>query len=374
MRPSYRRFFANGSGCVAIFSNQPDSRARGLARCAANAAGSVFTAFPLAQRPSQQPAKAEFTLPMLPGFRFLLAAIILATSILIFGLGAAALLRAAHEEFASNPTWRAPPETIFAQQSEPTKPVLAALVVEPQPAEPRTPETLVTTAREAPATIAPPPEEPNEIAAPKAEPASPSETTQETAKSETPAETPASSERGSVQANATAGAPETETKITAIDKIAAILETPPPASDAAPAAPGQASAPAASEIDTTQTTIATLGGPPVAVDAPASPTLDKAAIKKQRLRARRARERRRLAAIRRAQLAQQAALQPATDLFGRTIPVATQSSPITQARATTQVRPITQARPITRVRPTPQARPTTQASPITQVGPLTQAR
>ena len=83
-------------------------RERGLARCAANAAGSVFTAFPLAQRPSQQPAKAEFTLPMLPGFRFLLAAIILATSILIFGLGAAALLRAAHEEFASNPTWRAP--------------------------------------------------------------------------------------------------------------------------------------------------------------------------------------------------------------------------------------------------------------------------
>jgi len=344
-------------------------RERGLARCAANAAGSVFTAFPLAQRPSQQPAKAEFTLPMLPGFRFLLAAIILATSILIFGLGAAALLRAAHEEFASNPTWRAPPETMFAQQSEPTKPVLAALVVEPQPAEPKTPETLVSTAPEAPATIAPPPEEPNEIAAPKAEPASPSETAQETAKSETPAETPASSERASVQANATAGAPET--KITAIDKIAAILETPPPASDAAPA---QVSAPAASEIDTTQTTIATLGSAPVAVDTPASPTLDKTAIKKQRLRARRARERRRLAAIRRSQLAQQPALQPATDLFGQTIPVTTQSSPITRARAVTQIRPITQARPVTQARPTAQARPTTQVSPITQVSPLTQAR
>src|SRR5207244_12753309 len=97
----------NGRGCGAISSNQPDSRARGLARCAANAAGSVFTAFPLAQKPSQQPAKAEFTLPMLPGFRFLLAAIILATSILIFGLGAAALLRTAPEAFASNPTWPA---------------------------------------------------------------------------------------------------------------------------------------------------------------------------------------------------------------------------------------------------------------------------
>ena len=40
---------------------------------------------------------------MLPGFRFLFAAIVLSMSILVFGLGAAALLRAAHEEFAANP-------------------------------------------------------------------------------------------------------------------------------------------------------------------------------------------------------------------------------------------------------------------------------
>jgi hypothetical protein len=38
-------------------------------------------------------------------------------SILIFGLGAAALLRAAHE-FASNPSWHPTPETTFAQQTE----------------------------------------------------------------------------------------------------------------------------------------------------------------------------------------------------------------------------------------------------------------
>jgi hypothetical protein len=38
---------------------------------------------------------------MLPGFRFLFAARVLAMPMLIFGLGAAALLRAAHEEFAS---------------------------------------------------------------------------------------------------------------------------------------------------------------------------------------------------------------------------------------------------------------------------------
>ena len=44
---------------------------------------------------------------MLPGFRFLFAAIVLSMSILVFGLGAAALLRAAHEEFASTPAWRA---------------------------------------------------------------------------------------------------------------------------------------------------------------------------------------------------------------------------------------------------------------------------
>src|SRR6202035_2862891 len=72
---------------------------------------------------------------MLPGFRFLFAAIVLSMSILVFGLGAAALLRAAHEAFASNPSWHMPPETMFAQQGEATKPALAMLRVEPQPAE-----------------------------------------------------------------------------------------------------------------------------------------------------------------------------------------------------------------------------------------------
>src|SRR5260370_38661222 len=55
---------------------------------------------------------------MLPGFRFLFAAIMLLLSILIFGLGAAALLRGAHEEFASNPSWHVTPEATFAQQTE----------------------------------------------------------------------------------------------------------------------------------------------------------------------------------------------------------------------------------------------------------------
>ena len=67
---------------------------------------------------------------MLPGFRFLFAAIVLSMSILVFGLGAAALLRAAHEEFASTPAWHATPETMFAQQNEATRPVLALLRVD----------------------------------------------------------------------------------------------------------------------------------------------------------------------------------------------------------------------------------------------------
>ena len=67
---------------------------------------------------------------MLPGFRFLFAATMLSMSLLIFGLGAAALLRAAHESFASNSSWRATPEVPFAQRPE-TMPVLATLRVEP---------------------------------------------------------------------------------------------------------------------------------------------------------------------------------------------------------------------------------------------------
>ncbi len=67
---------------------------------------------------------------MLPGFRFLLAAIVLSMSILVFGLGAAALLRAAHEEFAGMPSRRTLPEPVFAQRTE-TQATLALLRVEP---------------------------------------------------------------------------------------------------------------------------------------------------------------------------------------------------------------------------------------------------
>ncbi|MCK1756522.1 hypothetical protein IVA78_15175 [Bradyrhizobium sp. 137] len=70
---------------------------------------------------------------MLPGFRFLFAAILLSTSILVFGLGAAALLRASHEQYVSSPSWRnGPQEKMFAQAPEPAQPVLAVLRAEPE--------------------------------------------------------------------------------------------------------------------------------------------------------------------------------------------------------------------------------------------------
>src|SRR5271156_5197281 len=76
---------------------------------------------------------------MLPGFRFLFAAIMLSMSLLVFGLGAAALLRAAHESFASNSSWRAAPEATFGQRGDSTLPMLATLRVDP-PAMEKAPE------------------------------------------------------------------------------------------------------------------------------------------------------------------------------------------------------------------------------------------
>ncbi len=80
---------------------------------------------------------------MLPGFRFLFAAIVLSMSVLVFGFGAAALLRTAHEEFASTPSWQPAPETRFAQNhpaappaAQPASPpVLAMLRVDDPPKE-----------------------------------------------------------------------------------------------------------------------------------------------------------------------------------------------------------------------------------------------
>jgi len=234
---------------------------------------------------------------MLPGFRFLLAAIVLSMSVLVFGLGAAALLRAAHEQFVSTPSRRAPPEPVFAQHDEPPMPTLALLRFEP-----RIPEKAPDNVPENAATIALPepvapatqtqdvtPDEPEKLAALKPEePAEPVKP--EIATAETPSVAPA----------------ETPTPTDEV-KLAAIAEPPPATTAASTATEPVAEAPSP-ESNIAATKIATLGGPAVTIEQPASAKTtsakpDRSTIKK---RAQRARERRRLAA-RRALLAQQAA-------------------------------------------------------------------
>jgi hypothetical protein len=280
---------------------------------------------------------------MLPGFRFLFAAIVSSMSILVFGLGAAALLRAAHEEVSSNPSWRAAPETMFAQQGETTPPVLALLRVEPQPAEPMAPENSPAVAAPAePATIASAPTEPAASASAPAEPVASAPTPAEperiaalkpddapqpeTAKPEMPrAESPAQSDAPSPQADAPA--PDAETKIAASEQALsdkalpdkASSEASPPANEAAPAVSEQITAPASPDTDAGMTKIATLGDPAVVTEtatpaktARAKP--DRSAIKK-RQQARRAAQRRRMAAL--ARVAQQPAQPVAANPFSQ---------------------------------------------------------
>jgi hypothetical protein len=276
---------------------------------------------------------------MLPGFRFLFAAIVSSMSILVFGLGAAALLRAAHEEVSSNPSWRAAPETRFAQQGETTPPVLALLRVEPQPAEPMAPENSPAAAAE-PAAIASAPTEP--AASASAEPAASAPTSAEperiaalkpddaprpeSAKPEMPrAESPAQAEIPPAQADAPA--PDAETKIATSEQALsdkappdkAASEASPPANEAAPAVSEQISAPTSPDTDAGMAKIATLDDPAVVTEtatpaktARAKP--DRSAIKK-RQQARRAAQRRRMAAL--ARVAQQPAQPVAANPFSQ---------------------------------------------------------
>jgi hypothetical protein len=279
----------------------------------------VVTAFLNAQRLCSNPAKVELA-SMLPGFRFLLTAIVLSLSILVFGLGAAALLRAAHEEFASNPSWHAAPETTFAQ-GEATRPILAPVlallrvdtpVVETPKIE--TPK-IETPSAEVPAASAGPAEqaaissaaEPEKVAALKPEESPPPEPAKPAIRA---SESPAQSEAAATPADAPATVDQT--------KIATAAEILPPANEAAPVAAAGAPAaveqtPAAASPDpgVAATKIATLGGPPVTIGpqppgkvAGAKPDRS---VNEKRLHARRVALRRRMAA--RARLARQALLQ-----------------------------------------------------------------
>lgn len=106
------------------------------------------------------PTKAEHVF-MLPGFRFLIAAVMLCLSLLVFGLGATALLRSAREDVASLPVRRAPQVTFAAQQPSDAPATLSMLRVE-------TPEILPAAPADLPAAVpdtpAPSPPEPQQQA------------------------------------------------------------------------------------------------------------------------------------------------------------------------------------------------------------------
>lgn len=249
---------------------------------------------------------------MLPGFRFLFTAIVLSMSVLIFGLGAAALLRAAHEEFANLPARRTAPAPMFARRTDDAPPTLALLRIETpteeKPAE-NMPAAVPDAAADTPAAagpaLEPAPARPEQLAA--LAPAEPAQA--EAAKPDVAKDAIADSPAVPVPpAEAAAPAEKPDAR------VAAIAEAPEPAV-AAPPAPDVYSF----ESNPAATRIATLGGPAVIVDekaafeallkpeakaAEARP--DRNAIRKQA--AERAREKRRIAAARRARLAREAVL------------------------------------------------------------------
>jgi hypothetical protein len=235
---------------------------------------------------------------MLPGFRFLLTAILLSMSVLIFGLGAAALLRSAHEEFVNLPTRRATPEPMFARLRDDPAPTLALLRVD-------------TVAENVPAAVPAPAGQPVETipgeaeklgALPLADP-----TQLEAAKSEEPAKEASAETPAAPPPSAEASAASAEVKIAAVSApepdVTATPETSPQPSELQP------SDIPSFEPSIATTLIATLGGPPVQIDQKTSTTEakpDRRTVKNRT--AERARERRRMAAIRRARLAREATL------------------------------------------------------------------
>ena len=236
---------------------------------------------------------------MLPGFRFLFAAIVLSMSILVFGLGAAALLRAAHEEFANLPSRRAPPEPVFTRLNDDPMPSLALLRVDLPVAEKPLDDVRAAAVPE----IAPDIVAPVETAADE-RPADP-EKVAALSPEEVPAKPPAPATEATAE---TPAAPVvTETPVADAEvKLAAIAETPTPpaASGSAPAVP--AADVQAFEGNAAATRIATLGGPAVIVDERTSANPDRSAVRKRALQ--RARERRRIALARRARLEREATL------------------------------------------------------------------
>ncbi|MBH5402412.1 hypothetical protein HZZ13_32175 [Bradyrhizobium sp. CNPSo 4010] len=195
---------------------------------------------------------------MLPGFRFLFAAILLSTSVLVFGLGAAALLRATHQQYVSNPGWRTgPQEQVFAQAPEP---VLAVLRAEPEPP----PETTPSLRDQVP-TIALPMSEPEQVAALTTETDVQPEAAAPLA--EVPAVEPAKPEPAQPEPTVAAAAPAATDTLTPADTTAAIPNPEPAATagEPGPADPSLAAAP----LDVASARLAALSAATAATDAPA---------------------------------------------------------------------------------------------------------
>jgi hypothetical protein len=305
--------------------------------------------------PRSVPATAESSPQMLPGIRFLLAAILLSISIVVFGLGAAALLRAAHEDFASNPSWRVTPETRFAQNEMPS---LALLRVEsPAPAA-RLADVPDSVAPETNATPAAPTEQVAAVSPAPETTVAPAAPATDAMKTEAPPPGPAPSSEPSPAATATEASPPSdqankpdapqEAKVATTEA----RDAPPKASEAAPVvkpdvgsepAKPEAEKPDASSTDAAKPEQAVAPPPPetaaptkiAKLDSPAarveesSPTKAEArkaaerAADKERARAeKKAKARRRLAA-QRARATRQATAQRAGDPFSQLQPART---------------------------------------------------
>lgn len=262
---------------------------------------------------------------MLPGFRFLFTAIMLSMSLLVFGLGAASLLRAAHQVFAGNPSWLGAPEMTFAHRGETNALVLAALRVDPPTIEKTAsePADVITSPSVEPGQRAPADPAAAQIAALNPSDAPPMVITKPDS-AEVPAGNPPAAEaaaRAPVPFDETRASPAGETKTAALadlnsppDKNEATIAEPNPANSAQPD-PVKTTSPAVTpEASDAETKIATLGGAPVDISASlkepatkpeqakADQKADQSVIKK---RARRAAYRRRLAAARARFAAQQ---------------------------------------------------------------------
>ncbi|MHC2625803.1 hypothetical protein ACVIW2_007835 [Bradyrhizobium huanghuaihaiense] len=188
---------------------------------------------------------------MLPGFRFLFAAIVLSTSILVFGLGAAALLRATHEQYVSNPSWRnGPQEQVFAQASEPVQPVLAALRAEPEPAEP------APTLRDQVPTIGLPVQEPEQTTTSVA-----SEAEAVAPKVAAPAADIPATEPAKAETTTEAAAPAATDTLTPADTTASVPEAKPAATASVPAPADPDAAPASPAVDVAPAKLAALNDP-----------------------------------------------------------------------------------------------------------------